>query len=44
MSATKSHTFLLSQYYDSFKKGGQRLDEIDVTLTLDNDDDDEDGD
>ena len=35
MSKTKTATVRLSDYYDSFKLGGQRLDQVDITLTLD---------
>ena len=35
MSKTKTATVRLSDYYDSFKLGGRRLDQVDITLTLD---------
>ena len=35
MSTTKTSTIALSKYYDSFQKGGQRMNQINITLTLD---------
>lgn len=37
LSKTKSHEFMLNKYYDVFKEGGRRMNQINVTLTLDDD-------
>lgn len=37
LSKTKSSEIFLSKYYDVFKEGGRRLNQVNVTLTLDED-------